>query len=109
MIVRYGDAHFDFEQTESGTLTGFLKLNKEQKKLLAALVASEEEDWYLDTNGERLPSDELFSLSPWSLETTNGQVKLLNRLLNIDTGEALFSTQETYGGNFFSSHLRGRR
>lgn len=107
MIVRYGDVQFYFEQTDADTLAGYLKIDEEQEKLLATLVASEKEDWCLDKSGERLPPDELFSLSPWSIETSSGSVKLLNRVLNIKTGEALFSTQDTYGGEFFTSHLRG--
>lgn len=106
MIVRYDHTDFEFEPRESGKLAGRLKLNGRQQKLLTALVESEKEDWYLNSNGERLVPDELFSLSPWSIETRKGRVKLLNRLLNIHTGEALFSTPDTYGGELFS-YLRG--
>ena len=56
MIVRYGDVQFVFEQTDADTPAGYLKINEGQKKLLATLVDSEKEDWYLDKNGERLPS-----------------------------------------------------
>lgn len=79
------------------------QLNEGQRAHLKGLLENEPEDWFLDLNGGRLPAEQLFSLSPWSYETSSGiRKKLLNRFINLDTGEAFFSVAETYGGQTFS-------
>jgi len=78
----------------------------DQARLLTSLLASELEDWYLDANGERLPSEQLFALSPWSAATRDGIIKLVCRFIDLKTGEVIFSVPETYGGEFFSSSTR---
>jgi hypothetical protein len=103
MILKYGDTEFEFDCSAGGSLSGRLRLNGGQRAHLKGLLEREPEDWFLDRNGERLPAEQLFSLSPWSCETPDGtRKKLLSRSVNIDTGEALFSTAETYGGETFS-------
>lgn len=76
-------------------------LNAEQKAQLRKLLESEPEYWYLDRNGERLPSEQLFEASPWSMQTSEGVVKILNRFLNLETGDAIFNVPETYAGEWF--------
>ena len=105
MIVHHGESAFEFDPDRPKSLRGYLKLDSERAKLLVSLVESEPEDWYLDQNGERLSQEQLFALSPWSTATGT---KLLCRLLNTSTGEVMFSEKNTYGGEFFSSFVRGR-
>lgn len=48
--------------------------------------------WYLDDDGERLPADRLFALSPWSCPGPVGPVKLLCRFLDLRDGSVRFNT-----------------
>jgi hypothetical protein len=107
MILEYRGRQFEFLCTEPDAFTGRFVLNPGERELLASLLDSEEE-WFLDRNGERLPDEELFLRSPWSLETPNGSIKILSRLINAQTGEARFSTSGAYGGEFFKWLRHGR-
>lgn len=100
LILFYGTHRFEFMPT-LGTLRGSLVLSPAQKADLCALEDAAPEHWYLDSNGERLPPDRLFELSPWHIETPGGKIKILNRLLNPETGEAWFNVADTYGGESF--------
>jgi hypothetical protein len=103
MILRYGDIEFEFDCPAGLPLSGRLQLNEGQRAHLRVLLESEPDDWFLDRNGERLPAEQLFSLSPWSCEPSSGiRKKLLKLFINLDTGEAIFSAVETYGGETFS-------
>jgi hypothetical protein len=99
------DQIFDFECSNSADLKGRLLLAEAQREWLRAYESRDDEadsPWYLDGSGERLPADELFRRSPWALVGgAGGNMKLLNRILNIDTGEASFNLPEQYGGEWF--------
>jgi hypothetical protein len=98
-----------FEAHSDGRFQVSLLLTREQKVELGNLIESEEEDWYLDENGERLPAEVLFQKSPWSVATGGGQYqKILCRFLNLETGEAMFSVPSMYGGEFHD-WLRSQR
>jgi hypothetical protein len=58
-----------------------------------------DEEWYLDENGYRLESEALFAASPWSLETPDGEIKLLERFCK--NGVTHFDTLNGYGGETF--------
>ena len=100
--ITFEDQVFDFECSGPTDLEGRLLLAEAQRKWLRACEdrdAEADAPWYLDASGERLPADELFKRSPWALMGgTGGNVKLLNRVLNLDTGEASFNLPEQYGG-----------
>ena len=49
-----------------------------QQELLTALLATEEECWYLDEDGERLSSKRLFELSPWHVVGPHGPFNVLH-------------------------------
>jgi hypothetical protein len=99
------DQVFDFACTSATDLKGKLLLVETQREWLRAYKRRQDEadsPWYLDEDGERLPEDELFDRSPWALaEVPGGNLKLLNRMLNLDTGEAWFNLPEQYGGEWF--------
>lgn len=99
MILTHSKQPFEFSFTGSG-LNGVLVLNSDQSAELRKLVDAEPEDWYLDRTGERLPPDKLFEASPWAMETVEGPIKILNRLLNLETGEAAFNVPDTYAGEW---------
>ena len=98
MILKYADLEIEFDSLADGSLSGRLLLRDEQMNQLKAYLAKEPEDWALDRDGERLPVDQLFALSLWSWKRPGGDEKILNRFINIATGEALFSTRDTYAG-----------
>ena len=102
MILRYRNIELEFDCPADGSLSGRLRLNEQQRNRLRALLENEPENWYLDADGERLAADQLFSLSPWSREISSGvREKLLQRFVNLNTGEASFSTSATYEGETF--------
>jgi hypothetical protein len=63
----------------------------------------DEDCWYLDENGERLEPEALFAASPWSLETPEGEIKLLRRFTSATSAgrETHFDTLYGYGGETF--------
>lgn len=101
MILIHSSQQFEFKIIRA-PLEGIFLLNAKQKAQLRRLVESESEDWYFDRIGERLPPDRLFQVSPWSIETAQGPIKILNRSLDLETGEALFNIPDTYCGEWFS-------
>jgi hypothetical protein len=96
----YNNVSFDFECGSQDALRGKIVLDQSQRACLRELMEAEEE-WYLDGSGERLPAEALFEKSPWSIEKRGETVKVLNRLLNPETGEAWFQMPEDYGGELF--------
>lgn len=100
MILTHSNQKFEFSLANS-RFQGVLVLNPERRTELRKLVESEPEDWYLDRTGERLPPDQLFDASPWSMETAQGSIKILNRFLDLETGEAAFNVPDTYTGEWF--------
>ena len=96
MEVHYRGHVFCYERLPSESLDGHLLLDDGQRELLAWLVEAEDECWYLDDGGERLPAEQLSPVSPWSYPGPTGPVKLLCRFLDLRNGRAMFSTPETY-------------
>ena len=72
-----------------------------QRTLLAELVVAEDEDECLDDDGERLPAEPLFALSPWSCAGPAGPIKLLCRILDLRDGSVRFNTPDNYPGDVF--------
>jgi hypothetical protein len=103
MQVHYHEHVFGFEPSPGEEFAGRLLLDDRRRGLLAALTASEDDCWYLGADGERLPADQLFALSPWSCPGPAGPVKLLCRFLDLRDGSARFNTPELYGGELFRS------
>ena len=101
MEVHYHDLAFEFEPSPGEALAGWLVLDDRRRELLAALVAAEADDWCLDEDGERLPAEQLFALSPWSRPGPNGPEKLLCRFLDVRDGSVRFNTPDLYGGDLF--------
>lgn len=101
MQVHYQGHVFEFEPSPGEAFAGRLALDDSRRELLAALTAAEDECWYLDADGERLPADQLFARSPWSSAGPAGPVKLLCRFLDLRDGSARFNTPELYGGELF--------
>lgn len=99
----YWDHPFILIQEENTTsITGKLLLDENSRKLLEKLLEQEnKDDWYLDKNGYRLDEKELFEKSPWSMENSNGKIKLLCRMINFNTDETLLNTPDTYIGELF--------
>ncbi len=103
----YGEEFpFEFIEHSDCSITCLLVHTDETEEkfseLLEAEAVREEEDgsWYLDENGERLESEELFAASPWSLEGHYGEIKLLSRVQRAN-GEIYFNTPDGYGGESF--------
>jgi hypothetical protein len=94
--VHYRQHVFNFERFPGESLDGRLLLDDAQRQLLVQLVRSEDDCWYLDDDGERLPAAQLFERSPWSCPGPTGPIKLLCRILDLRDGRALFSTPEVY-------------
>ena len=103
MIIKYHGEAFKLRLLEATDLgiKGFLQLDEQQAEKMDSLADLEDEFWYLDEHGERLDSDALFAASPFSIDTPNGEVKLLLRFHNMETGEIRFNTQDGYGGELF--------
>ena len=95
MLIRYHEHGFEFRNERPGLFRGLLLLNAEEQKLLRELREGESDDWYLDDDGYRLDAEQLFARSPWAWDSPSGTVKLLCRYLNLNTGEAWFSTPDT--------------
>jgi hypothetical protein len=99
--VHYRQHVFAFAQDPGDVLTGKLLLDSAQRELLTRLVEGEEEGWYLDEDGQRLPAGPLFERSPWSCPGPTGPVKLLRRFLDLRDGRAMFSTPDSYGEGMY--------
>lgn len=101
MEVHYREHAFAFEPSSGEAFAGRLVLDDARRELLVALTAAEDECWYLDDGGERLPAEELFARSPWSCPGPDGAVKLLCRFLDLRDGSVRFNTPDLYGGDLF--------
>jgi hypothetical protein len=99
--VHYQGQVFEFEPSAGESFAGRLVLDDNRRELLADLTAAEDDCWYLDDDGERLPEGKLFARSPWSYPGSGGPVKLLCRWLDLRDGSVRFNTPETYLGEFF--------
>jgi hypothetical protein len=103
-MKEYSDCHItclilDDEAEDDETEEEFEELGEDEQ--------DDEDCWYLDENGERLEPEALFAASPWSLETPEGEIKLLRRFTGAD-GETHFDTFDGYGGETFKwLHLSG--
>ena len=64
-------------------------------------LISDETEWYLDDDGQRLNPQQLLDSSPWSVINESGDPKLLYRYSDIETGEIQFNTRDGYGGELF--------
>jgi hypothetical protein len=98
-LIEYSDCHIaclivdgEAEEEDNGAEEEFKKLGEDEQ--------DDEDCWYLDENGERLEPEALFAASPWSLETPEGEIKLLRRFTSAD-GETRFNTLDGYGGETF--------
>ena len=108
MKLKFYGEEFPFEQIEHSSdsviclLVHSDETVKKFEELFRLQEAREEEvsPWYLDENGERLESEDLFAASPWSLEGPNGEIKLLSRIHKAN-GEIYFDTLDGYGGESF--------
>src|SRR5437870_2399918 len=69
---------FRFEPSTGNPLRGRLLLDDAERELLTRQIEDEDDSWYLDDEGERLPSARLFEGSPWSCPGPAGSVKLLH-------------------------------
>jgi hypothetical protein len=103
MKLKYHNEDFSFVSKESDEygIKGFLILSEEQKNRIAQLEEAEDENWYLDDEGERLGSKALFSASPWSISGPSGEIKLLCRFRDNKSGEIWLNTEEGYLGELF--------
>ena len=100
MVLYYRDHPFEYEPSGDNLFHGRLVLDDPKRELLRKLD-DQDDGWYLDDDGERLPPDELFSRSPWNWRRPSGTVKLLQRFLDYSDGRTWFSTPDTYGGELF--------
>ena len=109
--IHYMQNVFRFERFPGDLFEGRLLLDGVQREMLLGLVRAEDESWYLDEHGERLPGEQLFALSPWSCPGPHGPTKLLCRILDLRDGRVLFSTPDSYleGGLFDWMRNRNRR
>lgn len=93
--IRYGEHAFAFEPTTRDALEGRLRL-EERRDLLSRLLEQEDETWYLDDDGQRLPVQELFKLSPWTGHALEGRIKLLCRFIDLRNGRVKFDLPDSY-------------
>lgn len=103
MNIKYHGEELPFEPKESDELgiKGLLKLTTEQRDKFVRLEENEDELWYLDDQGERLESEQLFLASPWSIEGPNGETKLICRYQDRNSGEVWLNTEEGYSSELF--------
>jgi hypothetical protein len=91
-LIEYSNCHIVCIIVDDGAEEEFEELGEDEQ--------DDEDCWYLDENGERLEPEALFAASPWSLETPEGEIKLLRRFTSAD-GETRFNTLDGYGGETF--------
>lgn len=107
MEIYYRDHAFIFEASTESPWTGRLHLNDQSRTLLAELIKSEDDNWCLGGDGERLPAEKLFLSTPWSVAFPQGRVGLICRFIDLRDGSALFNAPDTYLGELHAG-LRGR-
>jgi hypothetical protein len=106
--LRFYDEELPFELIEYSdfSITCLLVFDGETEEKLEKLCETEQDreeefgPWYLDENGERLEPEALFAASPWSLESPDGEIKLLARIREAN-GRIRFNTPDGYGGELF--------
>lgn len=103
MIIKFKGEAFKFEplEVDEYSINGHFQNDSDTRRKIEIIEDSLVEDWYLDDDGERLEDDLLFVASPWSISASFGEVKLLRRFHDIESGEAFFNTQLGYGGELF--------
>jgi hypothetical protein len=100
VVLHYQDRPFKYEPSPDDLFVGRFVLDDDERAWLERM--DEENDcWYLDDDGERLPPDELFAASPWSWRSPSGVVKLMQRFWDHKTGETRFNTPDTYFGELY--------
>jgi hypothetical protein len=99
--VHYRGHLFEFKPSLGEAYTGNLVLDERQRRLLIKLTDAEDDDWYLNADGERRPAEELFARSPWSTPGPGGPIKLLCRWLDVHNGTVIYNTPDLYGGELF--------
>ncbi|QNK01355.1 hypothetical protein [Dyella telluris] len=99
MEVYYRGHAFIFEPSTESPWKGRLRLDDQSHALLARLIDSEDDDWCLDGDGERLPAEKLFLSTPWSVKSPQGRVGLICRFIDHRDGSVVFSTPDTYLGD----------
>ena len=95
----YEKGRFEFiveehdEMSVKGKFADFGK-NKVKLKCIDSIADKDnEQPWYLDSNGNRLEDGELLEKSPWSIVENGNKIKIVQRLMNYENGEAVFCTQ----------------
>ena len=100
MVLYYRDRPFNYEPSPDNLFVGRLLLIDDEKAWLARM--NEEDDgWYLDEEGERLPGEQLFETSPWSWRSPSGTVKLVQRFFDSGNGHTRFNAPDTYLGELY--------
>lgn len=96
LSLQYGGKYtVAFELSDPKSFRGYMVMDEHARAVLAAAAADESEG--VDSNGDRLPWITLFAQSPWEwIQEGHQRKKLLCRLLNHRTGEAIFSLPEHY-------------
>lgn len=100
--IKYHAREFTLELTECthASLSGVLQLDDQSRSELQKL-RSDETEWYLDDDGERLKPQELFESSPWAVINETVDTKILCRYSDMKSGEIQFNTSDGYGGELF--------
>lgn len=98
MEIYYRDHAFIFEPSTQSPWIGRLRLDDQSRTLLAGLIESDDDDWCLDDDGERLPAERLFLSTPWSVTSPHGRMGLICRFIDLRDGSALFNIPDTYLG-----------
>lgn len=86
---------FEFRTSDcsDSVLRGFFVWDDSVKKRMLALDHDEDDVWYLDSEGNRLPDEGLFAKSPWSLVNCGARRKVVRRFMDYNTGEAWFALE----------------
>ncbi len=97
-ILKYCGLTIDYEFIEEreGYFCCRLIFDKKTLRLYRKLSNKKDDEcWYLDDEGYRLDSEELFKASPWVLEDDDKSEKLLCRFQDINN-ECTFQKKEYY-------------
>lgn len=100
MVLHYQNRPFKYEPSPDDLFVGRLVLDDDERAWLER-VDEENDCWYLDDDGERLPPGELFEASPWSWQSPSGVVKLMQRFFDYKTGDTRFDTPDAYFGELY--------
>ncbi len=102
MLLKYREHEFKFVPLSDDLLIGRFILTPVEQKLLRALLEAEAEDNSEAQAGEKPSPEQLFARSPWSFNGPTGPVKIINRYINLETGEAIFSQAPANAGEMFA-------